>query len=127
MKKTMLMLCLLLAGQAQAYGTHEKPAYSNMAVSEAASAVLLQAQFERLTAARFPTETELLDGGKTQQGTAIHHAVIKTQIAGASTAETKKGLAKADLDEEAGRVDWGTAIIILCVAFLVYLINRKKR
>ena len=29
--------------------------------------------------------------------------------------------------EEAGQVDWKTTLILLCVAFLVYWINKSKR
>ncbi|TWT07792.1 hypothetical protein FQV26_08245 [Planococcus sp. CPCC 101016] len=49
------------------------------------------------------------------------------KFSGISVAERKTEVVKADLDEEAGRVNWGTAVIVLCVAFCVYLINRSKR
>ena len=97
MKKTMLVLCLFVSGQAQVYATNEKPAYINTAV------------------------------GEMQQETMIYYAMADTQTAGASKSGAQQGLVKAGLDKEAGRVDWGTAMIVLGVAFLVYLINRKKK
>lgn len=67
------------------------------------------------------------EAGETQQDQAIQFAVIEPSVAEAPPAETKNTVVKADVDPEAGRVDWITAVIILGVAFLVYLIYRRKR
>ncbi|WP_223632389.1 hypothetical protein [Planococcus sp. 4-30] len=52
---------------------------------------------------------------------------IETKLAGMSSDQRKRAVVKADIDEDAGQVDWKTAIIVLGVAFLVYWINKSKR
>ncbi|WP_298827601.1 hypothetical protein [uncultured Planococcus sp.] len=58
---------------------------------------------------------------------AIQTIRIDTKLAGMSSDQRKRAVVKADFDEDAGQVDWKTAIIVLGVAFLVYWINRSKR
>jgi hypothetical protein len=53
--------------------------------------------------------------------------VIERDIAEALTAETKDTAIKADVDPEAGRINWVTAVTILGVALFVYLIYRRNR
>lgn len=142
MKKTVLLLVLSLfmSSQALANVTNEKPANSMIAVSEAQPVIALlnvSAKF-RVQESLLPAElaewpsshsfkNSSVESGIKQQEPAIQIAVIKTQLAGVSKVKAEQEVAKADLDEEAGRVNWGTAIIVMCIAFLVYLINRKKQ
>lgn len=112
MKKAMLVLALSLSVTIQltANATNEKPLNATADNAAEFSAMRLEA----------PAEFE-------QQDPAVPSSATDTQVAAVSTTETKHALIKTDLDEEAGRVDWRTAVIVLCVAFLVYVINRKKR
>lgn len=72
-------------------------------------------------------EMSLLSENVKGQQQTIEGAISEIKFSGVSVAERKPEVIKADLDEEAGRVNWGTAVIVLCVAFCVYLINRSKR
>lgn len=67
------------------------------------------------------------EASETQQAQPIQFAVIEPSMAEGPPDETKNTVVKADVDPEAGRMDWMTAVIILGVAFLVYLIYRRKR
>ncbi|ANU28257.1 hypothetical protein [Planococcus versutus] len=135
MKKLMLLLVLSLIvfGQAMTDEVYEKSSNSVIVASKVQPDNLrmdLQSQKLSLSrkvkqsTSRCPAEVLFL-GSRTKQVFSKYIA-IETQIAGVSITETKSPLVKADLDEEAGRINWITAIIIVCIAFLVYLINRKK-
>lgn len=65
--------------------------------------------------------------GETEETQAIQFAVIEPDFAEAPPAETKDKVIKADVDSEAGRINWVTGVIVLGIAFLVYLIYRRKR
>ena len=67
------------------------------------------------------------EAGKTQQNQAIQFAVIERDIAEALPAETKENAIKVDVDPEAGRINWVTAVTILGVALFVYMIYRRNR
>ncbi|ANU10805.1 hypothetical protein A1A1_17655 [Planococcus antarcticus DSM 14505] len=141
MKKTVLLLVLSLfmSSQTLANVTNEKPANSMIAVSKVQPVIALinvsakcRAQESLLPAeiAEWPSsrsfKTSSVESGIKQQEPVIQVTVIKTQFE-VPKVEAEQKVAKANLDEEAGQVNWETAIIVMCIAFLVYLINRKKR
>ena len=111
MKKAMLLLCLSLFLSS---GVHALPSEQlGNRNRDVPTALLLEA-----VPGAYPQKSLL---------PAIQYARSETKLTGMSSAQTKREVVKADLDEEAGQVDWKTAIIVLCVAFLVYLINKSKR
>lgn len=115
MKKTMLLFCmsLFVSIGAQAHAPNKETEYRNCGGSKLPAVVLLD---------------EIVDADvQISSLPVIHYAKIHTHLAGMSTAETKRQVVKADLDKEAGKVDWKTALIVLGVAFLVYLINKSKQ
>ncbi|WP_142826313.1 hypothetical protein [Planococcus soli] len=114
MKKMMLLLSLLASIKIQAYTLNENPEHINQAVSGANTEILLVYAFPD-----FNHPQSLLPAIQTDK--------IETELAGVSTAETQREVVKADLDEKEGRLDWKTGIIVLCVAFFVYSINKGKK
>lgn len=112
MKIMMLLLSLFVS--IQAHALNENPEHINQSASGVNIEILLVSAFPD-----FNAQQSLLP--------AIQYDKIETKLAGVSTAETQREVVKADLDEKEGRVDWKTAIIVLCVAFFVYSINRSKK
>lgn len=115
MKKAMLLLCLslFLSSGVQAHVLSEKLEDRNHVDGDVPMAILLEAVPDA-----YPQTAHL---------PAIQSAKAETKLAGMSSAQTKREVVKAGLDKEAGQIDWKTVIIVLCVAFLVYWINKSKR
>lgn len=115
MKKAMLLLCLslFLPSDVQANVPGGQLENRNHVEGDMQTAILLEAVPDA-----YPQKAHL---------PAIQYTRLEIKLADMSSAEMKRELVKADLDEEAGQVDWKTAIIVLCVAFLVYWINKSKR
>lgn len=70
--------------------------------------------------------------GEMQQTEAIQYAVIEPKALHVSEEASKEemksnALVKADLDEDAGKVNWITIVAVFCAALLVYWINKKKK
>lgn len=111
MKIMMLLLSLFVS--IQVYVPNDKTEQFDSEINSLKSELLLN------TLSAFYPEELLLPK--------IQHEIVETKLAGVSTAEKNSKVSKADLDDKAGQIDWSTAIIILCVAFFVYLINKSKK
>lgn len=112
MKIMMLLLSLFVS--IQVYVPNEETEQFDSAINSSNSELLLLN-----TLSAFIPEELLLPR--------IQHEVVETKLAGVSTAEKNSKVSKADLDDKAGQIDWSTAIIILCVAVFVCLINKSKK
>ena len=115
MKKTirLLFFCLLLSNGVQTVVPSDHSKYRDEVDYVLAQPLLLK------VAPDTSPQTSLLP--------AIQTIRTDTKLAGVSSAHMKQEVVKADFDGDDGQVDWKTVLIVLCVAFLVYWINRSKR
>ncbi|MDQ0427449.1 hypothetical protein QOZ98_000274 [Planomicrobium stackebrandtii] len=114
MKIRMLLLSLFVSIQVQAHAPYEQLEHIDSRASRAESEILSVSALSDF----YPKESHF---------SPLQYKAFETSLAGVSAPEKQRGVAKADLDEKAGRVDWTTAIIVVCVAFFVYLINKSKK
>ena len=108
MKKAMLLLylSLFLSNDVQAHVPGEQLENRYHVEGDVQTAILLEAVPDA-----YPQKAHLPSRQYTRP---------EIKLADMSSAEMKRELVKTDLNGEAGQVDWKTAIIVLCVAFLVY-------
>lgn len=111
MKVIMLLLSLFVS--IHAYGPNEKPGHFDNGMHSNQTKSLLSALPTLYLEQSLPPK--------------IQDFRFETQLAGVSKADQDSQVAKSGLDEKAGSVNWTTAILILCVAGIVYLINRNKK